>query len=749
MARRGKDKSSSPRMSKKLQTKMDLLDIRMDDVYQNTYSSRQDNQKALNQIKDDIYATVDDILSRDGAVQSAPDISALYSRLRQKSSVPAVKDMDDSMIDITDIFTNRELMDSISANTEINQYLKSLDEQYDLICKYMPKLNMALKIKKDNVLSSDNFSKEFLNFQSLNMNSGSKEDIFNTRNDELKRIYKLNERFDEIYDETARYGEYFLYCVPYKKAIERLLNNHNRGTTNIGIRKESTVTLIESGVVVAGGGKPQKSVSDLFVKEKTTVRVTFCKGIVENIVDSYRQARELLNESSKDSLYESFVNEANKLTQTIPNELDYGKEFDDVANPGVQDGLINTTDKHIINDIPGCICKKLVHYNVKPWVVEDMCVGYMYFEFSRRESVATNSIVNSSSYPSSQSTMQGYDEKDEDMALKYLVQNIVNQMDDKFINTNEDLAKEIYIMLKCNDQFTLDQSTDIRITFLPPEDVFHFYFRLDPKTHHGISDLKESLVPAMFHCLLKLSTTVGQVTRGMDKRIYYVKQNVDTNVSRSLMNVINQVKKGNFGLRQMESMNSILNIVGRYNDHVVPVGPNGDSPIQFEVLEGQRIETPTELLEAWEEEAVGNLEVPIEFINTAMQVDYAMRFTMSNTKFLRMVYKRQTITQEKFSDIYTRIYNYHYGETESRITVTLPAPSFLSMTNGAQLVSNTRDYVQQIADLEYIEDTPEKQEFIRGMMKDMLASIVNITQINKHMEEAEITVAAMPSEEEA
>ena len=132
-----------------------------------------------------------------------------------------------------------------------------------------------------------------------------------------------------------------------------------------------------------------------------------------------------------------------------------------------------------------------------------------------------------------------------------------------------------------------------------------------------------------------------------------------------------------------------------------------------------------------------------------MQVDYAMRFTMSNTKFLRMVYKRQTITQEKFSDIYTRIYNYHYGETESRIIVTRPAPSFLSMTNGAQLVSNTRDYVQQIADLEYPEDTPAKQEFIRGMMKDMLASIVNVTQINKHMEEAEITVAASPSEEEA
>ena len=54
------------------------------------------------------------------------------------------------------------------------------------------------------------------------------------------------------------------------------------------------------------------------------------------------------------------------------------------------------------------------------------------------------------------------------------------------------------------------------------------------------------------------------------------------------------------GIRQMESMNNMLGILGQYNDHIVPIGPSGDSPIEFEVMQGQNIETPTELLNKFE-----------------------------------------------------------------------------------------------------------------------------------------------------
>ena len=35
----------------------------------------------------------------------------------------------------------------------------------------------------------------------------------------------------------------------------------------------------------------------------------------------------------------------------------------------------------------------------------------------------------------------------------------------------------------------------------------------------------------------------------------------------------------------------------RYNDYIIPLGPSGDPPVQFEVMQGQQIDTPKELID--------------------------------------------------------------------------------------------------------------------------------------------------------
>ena len=89
------------------------------------------------------------------------------------------------------------------------------------------------------------------------------------------------------------------------------------------------------------------------------------------------------------------------------------------------------------------------------------------------------------------------------------------------------------------------------------------------------------------------------------------------------------------GVRQIESMNNILNIVGKYNDFIIPMGQSGDSPIQFEVMNGQEINTPTDIMEKMEESAVNPI-IPYEMLNSIYQQDFAIRFTMSNTRFLKI-----------------------------------------------------------------------------------------------------------------
>ena len=104
------------------------------------------------------------------------------------------------------------------------------------------------------------------------------------------------------------------------------------------------------------------------------------------------------------------------------------------------------------------------------------------------------------------------------------------------------------MILKHNDIFNRDNGKKIKISFLPESDVFHIAWKKDPITHRGISDLNKSLLPAKLFACLYITNTIGILTRGNDKRVYYVKQSVDTNISKTMLNVISQIKQSNFGL---------------------------------------------------------------------------------------------------------------------------------------------------------------------------------------------------------
>ena len=185
-------------------------------------------------------------------------------------------------------------------------------------------------------------------------------------------------------------------------------------------------------------------------------------------------------------------------------------------------------------------------------------------------------------------------------------------------------------MLKYNDKFNrLADTVEMNVTYIPPEDIIHIKFNEDPKTHRGRSDVWDGLIAAKMWIMMNSTTVIGNATRGQDKRVYYVKTMVETNVAKTLLNVVEQIKKGNFGIRQMESVNNILNIVGKFNDFVIPVGPSGDSPVSFDILSGQQFDFPTDAMDRLEESAIGPIGVPLEIVNSAMNMDFAIRYTMT------------------------------------------------------------------------------------------------------------------------
>ena len=194
-------------------------------------------------------------------------------------------------------------------------------------------------------------------------------------------------------------------------------------------------------------------------------------------------------------------------------------------------------------------------------------------------------------------------------------------------------------------------------------------------------------------------------------------------------------------MRQIESMNNILNIVGKFNDYIIPQGPSGDPPIQFDVMQGQQIDTPTDMMDKMEELAVNSTGTPFEMVNSTFQQDFAVRFSMSNTRFLKLVYERQRRTAELFSLIFTRLYNNEFNEQYSEIKIQLPPPVYLTMTNNQQLLDNVSQMADKLIEFELSDAEDDvKGEFKKLYIRNTLGTYIDYNFVDQIIETAKVNV---------
>ena len=738
---------------RRLNKRLDSLKSTMNDLYSATYSTRPDNRADMDRIASSIEDNLDDLISSVNG-QNVSDISNLIMRL-QKNVGNAVSSMNGQL---EGLFTDSNLINNINMEG-VYKYIQAENYQFDLILKYVPKLYEALEVLKDNVLSSDNFTKDFVNAVG-NKSNEEAANLFNSRSRKLIEKYKIQQLFEEIYMKTSIYGEYFLYQVPYKVAFERLL-----ARKNAAVRQESVGNIQEDNKIMTecciynsktfkgiihesiDNGKTTKTnlLSEKFMgnlkEESAKVNLIMDPyGIISQPIEDYEKA--IVASNKFKSLSESYLHEVDgqdgsgdwhrgTLTYTSGVALSQ----DGMFAPGIS----ATNGKgEKIKDMSGCVMFEIPRQNIIPLYISDVCIGYYYFRIFN--DYVSQQVLTSNTFNSLTATNKIIDdefEKQNDMLVSHIAAQLSQVIDSKFINANVDLKEEIYAILRHNDQFNANMGINsINVCFIPASDIHHFYFEFDKKRHRGVSDLKNAVVPAMLYALLYLTDVINKVSRSQDKRIYYVKQNIETNVARTMLNVIQQIKKGNMGMRQLENMNTIFNVIGKYNDFVIPLSQSGDAPVQFEVMQGQNIETPTDLMNAQEEAAVNSTDVPYEFVQSVNQVDFATRFTMSNSKFLRKVFKRQFICQQHFTQVYRKLYNFEYNENESNIEIMLPAPAFLTMTNSQQLVNNIKEFANAIAEIEISGDDELKPEFIKLMARNYLGTYVDFDKISKLVEKA-------------
>ena len=753
--------------TRKINKKLDLLDQKMNGLYKDIYITRPDNKQNMNSIVDKLDQAIDRLQGSDTSVSG---LSELLRRI-DKTSTPNTYNY---LKSVEELFGNQNLVDSLFANDDIHKYISSQNFQFDLICRYIPKLLDALDIKKDNVLCSDNFSKEFVNPKSVH--SSKKETaIFSANTKRLENKYNISTFFEDTYMNCSKYGEDFIYIVPYNIAFERMIKRRNYNKNNArlgqfsfyeseGYRNNEIVEVVKENFTDDRDYKVmidsvKTSMGGAQITESTDSKFKGCQVNLHfndsNIVSESINEMIILQNKRDIEKFRSLssIHEASSLQKEY-EKIDIGNTLSSAVNDGlIIPNELNRDNGKIDKNMTGAVLERLPRENVIPIYIGKMCLGYYYLEFKEDQNACGFCGSNHMTPGISNSVNYGYEmsKNQHELAIRYIASKISTNIDAHFINANKDLKEEIYAILRYNEKFDMSKSNDISVTFIPAEDIVHCYFKLDETTHRGISDLQKSIVPAMLYILLYLTDIIGKITRSTDKRIYYVKQNVETNVARTMMNVVQQIKKGNMGMRQIESMNNILNIVGKYNDYIIPLGQSGDAPIQFEVMNGQDIQTPTEIMDKMEEAAVNATGTPFEMVNSTFQQDFAIRFSMSNTRFLKSIYSRQRITQRFMSSIYTKVYNYEFDENISYIQIILPPPVYLTMSNIQQLFDNISQSADKIIDLELSNKPDEvKNEFKRMYIRAHLSTYLDFDSIERMINTAEVNVEAdkMPAVEE-
>ena len=761
-----KDKEDKPiSKDKKIVTKLDLLDQKMNSLYKDIYISRPDNKDNLNTIVDKLDTSIDRLQ------KSNIDVSGMSELIRRvdTENMPNTKKYMES---VQSLFENENLINSLFMQDTVRRFIMAQNGQYDLICRYLPRLLDAIEIKRDLVLSSDNFSKNFINPKSVKSN---KKDVerFTANAKRLEKEYDFSNFVIKTYDNVSKYGEDFIYIVPYQVAFKRLLKKANMRASNPklgqysffesgGNKQRSSSYLNKQTIVTEGFGKSREfqsyieTVKDLgadtdYYKDFTGGQVTLHyneSGMISEKINEAIVVNNLQLKYLKESAAFAFDSDVSIHEKTLQQDYEKLKQDNDGLSASVSDGLItpdilNKDPEKIDKNFTGAVLERIKRENIVPVYIGKKCVGYYYLEFAEDMSACGYCGGVHSQMPGVSSGINygaRMSEDQQELAIRFISAKISRNIDAKFINANKDLKEEIYSILRYNEHFDISRSADIGVTFIPAEDIIHCYSVMDEDTHRGISDLERAVIPAMLYILLYLTDIIGKITRSTDKRVYYVKQNVEANIARTMMNVVAQIKKGNMGVRQLESMNNILNIVGKYNDYLIPVGPSGDSPIQFDILQGQDINTPTDMMEKMEEAAINTI-MPMELVNATFNQDFATSYSYSNSRVVRSVFTRQGQTQRWISPMFTKIYNYEFNESYNIIEVILPPPVYLVMNSSQQLIDNISQMADKIIESEMPnEDDEVKQEFKKVYLRNYLSTYIDYDNIERMMDIAKMNV---------
>ena len=615
---------------------------------------------------------------------------------------------------------------------------------YRIIYKHIPECANALQVYKDNIMSPDDYTKLMFNISYEKSIDEDTKRIVNSRIDDINEKYRLEEKADEIIEESLLLGESYVAVLSLENELSLMLND--KATLNSGgiLNEAMSAKLINSDLDYTNSpilsenlniSDSEVEILNEMIKPENNFGTDDAKKIIATMINE-----NVVLGSKREMLFERANAELDK----------YNKSGIDIDSDKSKKKSSKKKDDNKPLYINGSSIRKLIPERVVELKVDDICYGYFYAEDTGNTipqssylgaqtgrtvagamNLAQNNTIASTSSgtytpANSAASSLGIGEQKLKVIADIFINGIAEKVDKNFIRKNKQFKDFIYELLR--QDYIIRKG--IKLTYFKPDEVIKF--ECAPVYRDIIFFAKLYLSILTNNLLIKLG-------RSHDKRAFYINVGADAKYEEAVNTVIRDIKTKDYAMENLNDFNTILNLTpGRFDDYFIPT-INGDRPIEIDTLPGMDVDMNNDFVEYLKNSMMSGIGVPRNLIDTTSEVDFARSISAMNANFVRSVIKYQKKLTGSFTRLYQKLYENEYRyvndqeQTDqtidvSEIHVSFPSPATLAMSNlldSFQAADQNAEYISsQVIPMKSDQSTEDDRLLLKSeIIKDLVPSV--------------------------
>ena len=631
------------------------------------------------------------------------------------------------------------------------------------VASQLVELREAINITRDSILSSDMVEGKMSRTLKFDDTADDSYDVYLSAIEEVEKRLKLQDKIrDFIVPKTLEFGEYYAYTIPHSRLFSDFVRAKKAGIIDVRESAESKtmngksfylnekVTDQDLGSIIT----ESTGMSERNNKEEFASLVTEAKEMLSHVEVCNDPVCIPFLESGANALQEYYTeivaNRGTGVAQGLPSSFSRrtGIPIDDGTIDDLNDPNSKTSKKieEMFSEYTDCYIKFFdpMHMIEVKLLDEPFC--YYAIMDDDATSVLGAYMMNTTMY-----TDAKYEPLNRNRGfIDAVADKIVQQFDKEFLKNNLEVKNLIVDAL---NYYNL-RDKKIRIQYIPKEYVQVFKVNID-ENGNGTSILEPALFYAQLYRMLTLFKAMTIVQNSNDVKVNYIRTSgIDKNITNKTEEIARMVQSRMINIYDLFSPSTLITKVGNGREMFIPVGRNGERPIETEILQGQDVQMNSDFLDNLRQSYISATGVPAVIMNYIHEAEFAKTIELGNSRYQARVVSHQLGFNSYISEWYRRIMRYTLPSIPEHVIDALEfvfaPPKYSKINTTNDLLNNfngVADFIiNTIIPSNITNNDEESSEYISAFRRRLAKDFLPMLDWDKYREMLEEAAREAPRE---